>query len=163
MKSIKFLYIIFISIILFANSSNAQNFFDEAKKKYEEKNYEESKFLFQRNIVFNPKDAKSYLYLAKIFENEENEGEQIKNINTTLLLEPNNEEAMFILIKYELKKSNYNRVKELKDSFSMICTNLCKEKKNIEKSLKDIEPQDLYHLLKLVWRILIELEGLLAM
>ena len=86
---------------------------------------------FQRNIVFNPKDAKSYLYLAKIFENEENEGEQIKNINTTLLLEPNNEEAMFILIKYELKKSNYNRVKELKDSFSMICTNLCKEKKNI--------------------------------
>ena len=134
MKSIKFLYIIFISIILFANSSNAQNFFDEAKKKYEEKNYEESKFLFQRNIVFNPKDAKSYLYLAKIFENEENEGEQIKNINTTLLLEPNNEEAMFILIKYELKKSNYNRVKELKDSFSMICTNLCKEKKNIEES-----------------------------
>ena len=129
MKSIKFLYITFISIILFANSSNAQNFFDEAKKKYEEKNYEESKFLFQRNIVFNPKDAKSYLYLAKIFENEENEGEQIKNINTTLLLEPNNEEAMFILIKYELKKSNYNRVKELKDSFSMICTNLCKEKK----------------------------------
>ena len=142
MKSIKFLYIIFISIILFANSSNAQNFFDEAKKKYEEKNYEESKFLFQRNIVFNPKDAKSYLYLAKIFENEENEGEQIKNINTTLLLEPNNEEAMFILIKYELKKSNYNRVKELKDSFSMICTNLFKEKKNIEESLKDIEPQN---------------------
>ena len=141
MKNIKFLYITFISIILFANSSNAQNFFDEAKKKYEEKNYEESKFLFQRNIVFNPKDAKSYLYLAKIFENEENEGEQIKNINTTLLLEPNNEEAMFILIKYELKKSNYNRVKELKDSFSMICTNLCKEK-NIEESLKDIEPQN---------------------
>ena len=134
MKNIKFLYITFISIILFANSSNAQNFFDEAKKKYEEKNYEESKFLFQRNIVFNPKDAKSYLYLAKIFENEENEGEQIKNINTTLLLEPNNEEAMFILIKYELKKSNYNRVKELKDSFSMICTNLCKEKKIIEES-----------------------------
>ncbi len=142
MKSIKFLYITFIIIILFANSSNAQNFFDEAKKKYEEKNYEESKFLFQRNIVFNPKDAKSYLYLAKIFENEENEGEQIKNINTTLLLEPNNEEAMFILIKYELKKSNYNRVKELKDSFSMICTNLCKEKKKIEESLKDIEPQN---------------------
>ena len=142
MKSIKFLYITFISIILFANYSNAQNFFYEAKKKYEEKKYEESKFLFQRNIVFNPKDAKSYLYLAKIFENEENEGEQIKNINTTLLLEPNNEEAMFILIKYELKKSNYNRVKELKDSFSMICTNLCKEKKNIEESLKDIEPQN---------------------
>ena len=132
----------FISIILFANSSNAQNFFDEAKKKYEEKNYEESKFLFQRNIVFNPKDAKSYLYLAKIFENEENEGEQIKNINTTLLLEPNNEEAMFILIKYELKKSNYSKVKELKENFSMICQKLCKEINTIEKSLSDIEPKN---------------------
>ena len=142
MKNIKFLYITFISIILFANSSNAQNFFDEAKKKYEEKNYEESKFLFQRNIVFNPKDAKSYLYLAKIFENEENEGEQIKNINTTLLLEPNNEEAMLILIKYELKKSNYSKVKELKENFSMICQKLCKEINTIEKSLSDIEPKN---------------------
>ena len=142
MRSIKFLYITFISIILFANSSNAKNFFDEAKKKYEEKNYEESKFLFQRNIVFNPKDAKSYLYLAKIFENEENEGEQIKNINTTLLLEPDNEEAMFILIKYELKKSNYSKVKELKENFSMICQKLCKEINTIEKSLSDIEPKN---------------------
>ena len=142
MKSIKFLYIIFISIILFANSSNAQNFFDEAKKKYDEKNYEESKFLFQRNIVFNPKDAKSYLYLAKIFENEENEGEQIKNINTTLLLEPNNEEAMFILIKYELKKSNYSKVKDLKENFLLICKKLCKEINTIEKSLSDIEPKN---------------------
>ena len=39
---------------------------------------EESKFLFQRNIVFNPKHAKSYLYLAKIYNSEENEKEEIK-------------------------------------------------------------------------------------
>ena len=137
-----FIFLIISLGILGTNISNAENFFIDAKNLFEEGKIEESKFLFQRNIVFNPKDAKSYLYLAKIFENEENEGEQIKNINTTLLLEPNNEEAMFILIKYELKKSNYTKVKELKDSFSMICTNLCKEKKNIEESLKDIEPQD---------------------
>ena len=68
--------------------------------------------------------------------------EQIKNINTTLLLEPDNEEAMFILIKYELKKSNYSKVNELKESFILICNKLCNEKKNIEKSLKDIEPKN---------------------
>ena len=88
-------------------------FLQKQKKKYDEKSFEKSKFLFQRNLVYNPKDAKSYLYLAKIFANEENEIEQIKNINTTLLLEPDNEEAMFILIEFELKKSNYSKVNEL--------------------------------------------------
>ena len=136
------LFYTIIALLFYTNLFAGESFFNEAKEKFDQKKFEDSKFLFQRNIVYNPKDAKSYLYLAKIFKSEENEKEQIKNINTTLLLEPNNEEAMFILIKYELKKSNYNRVKELKDSFSMICTNLCKEKKNIEESLKDIEPQN---------------------
>ena len=31
---------------------------------------------------------------------------EIKNLNTTLLLDPKNEEAMHLLINYELKKSN---------------------------------------------------------
>ena len=48
-------------------------FFEEGKKKYNEKKYEESKFLFQRSIVFNPKDYDSYLYLAKIYNFEDNE------------------------------------------------------------------------------------------
>ena len=141
-KFFKLIGLILLTVSFNNTSFSKENFFNEALKLFKKEKYEDARFLFERNIVFNPKDAKSYLYLAKIFENEENEGEQIKNINTTLLLEPNNEEAMFILIKYELKKSNYTKVKELKDSFSMICTNLCKEKKNIEESLKDIEPQD---------------------
>ena len=86
--------------------------------------------------------AKSYLYLAKIFEVEKNESEKIKNINTTLLLEPNNEEAMYMLIKYELKKSNFSRVNELKKNFLIICIELCGKKKKIEDSLKDIEPKN---------------------
>ena len=142
MKSIKFLYITFISIILFANSSNAQNFFDEAKKKYEEKNYEESKFLFQRNIVYNPKDAKSYLYLAKIYKKEENKSEEEKNINTTLLLEPRNEEAMFILIDIEIKRSNFSKAKELKTNFEKICSSLCEEISSIDNRLKEFEKKD---------------------
>ena len=142
MKNIKTLILFLIAGIFLTANANSENFFAEAKKKYDEKSFEKSKFLFQRNLVYNPKDAKSYLYLAKIFANEENEIEQIKNINTTLLLEPDNEEAMFILIEYELKKSNYSKVKELKESFILICNKLCNEKKNIEKSLKDIEPKN---------------------
>ena len=142
MKNIKTLILFLIAGIFLTTNANSENFFVEAKKKYDEKSFEKSKFLFQRNLVYNPKDAKSYLYLAKIFANEENEIEQIKNINTTLLLEPDNEEAMFILIEYELKKSNYSKVNELKESFILICNKLCNKKKNIEKSLKDIKPKN---------------------
>ena len=131
-----------IAIFFISNYSLSENFFNEAKQKFDQKNYEDSKFLFQRNIVFNPKDAVSYLYLAKIYKNEENEKEEIKNLNTTLLLDPKNEEAMHLLINYELKKSNYSKVKELKENFSSICRNLCKKLENIEKSLADIEPKN---------------------
>ena len=133
---------VIVAVFFITNNSLSENFFSEAKQEFDEKNYEDSKFLFQRNIVFNPKDAESYLYLAKIYKNEENEKEEIKNLNTTLLLDPKNEEAMHLLINYELKKSNYSRVKELKENFSAICKNLCKKIENIEKSLADIEPKN---------------------
>ena len=130
-------------IILFSTLSFAgENFFNEAKEKFDQENFEDSKFLFQRNIVYNPKHAKSYLYLAKIFKSEENEKEHIKNINTTLLLEPSNEEAMYMLISYEIDKSNYSKVKDLKENFLIICKKLCDKTKKIDKSLKDIEPKN---------------------
>ena len=132
----------FISIFFINNHAISESFFDEAKQKFDQKKYGDSKFLFQRNIVYNPKNAESYLYLAKIYKSEENEKEELKNLNTTLLLDPKNEEAMHLLINYELKKSNYSKVKELKENFSMICQKLCKEINTIEKSLSDIEPKN---------------------
>ena len=132
----------FISIFFINNHAISESFFDEAKQKFDQKKYDDSKFLFQRNIVYNPKNAESYLYLAKIYKSEENEKEELKNLNTTLLLDPKNEEAMHLLINYELKKSNYSKVKELKENFSMICQKLCKEINTIEKSLSDIEPKN---------------------
>ena len=131
-----------LAIILLCLISSAQakdNFFEEAKKLFENKKYEESKFLFQRNIVFNPKDAKSYLYLAKIFKKEDNEGEEEKNINTTLLLEPTNEEAMYLLIDMELKRSNFSKVKELTSDFKKICSKMCEKTVSINKRLKNFD------------------------
>ena len=129
---------IFISTKVYAK----ENFFAEARNKYDEKELEDSKFLFQRNIVFNPKHAKSYLYLAKIYNSEENEKEEIKNLKTTLLLEPNNEEAMYMLIDIELKKSNFSEVKKLTKNFEIICSTFCDKTKSINERLKDIEAKD---------------------
>ena len=133
-----------IVILLFFKTIayGSENFYDQAVDKFNNKKLDDSKFLFQRNIVYNPKNAESYLYLAKIYKSEENEKEELKNLNTTLLLDPKNEEAMHLLINYELKKSNYSKVKELKENFSMICQKLCKEINTIEKSLSDIEPKN---------------------
>ncbi len=129
---------IFVSTKVYAK----ENFFDEARNKYNEKKLEDSKFLFQRNIVFNPKHAKSYLYLAKIYNSEENEKEEIKNLKTTLLLEPKNEEAMYMLIDIELKKSNFSEVKKLTKNFEIICSTFCDKTKSINERLKNIEAKD---------------------
>ena len=141
-KKFKLISTIFI-LINFSNLSfSFDNFFKEGKKKYDEKKFEDSKFLLQRNIIYNPKDANSYLYLAKIFNIEENEKEELKNLNTTLLLESNNEEAMYMLINIKLKKSNYSEVKNLLEDFLVVCEKLCKKEKKIIENLKNIEPKD---------------------
>ena len=136
-KIIKYFLIIFILFNFQAFAK--ENFFQEAKILFEEGKIEESKFLFQRNIVFNPKDSKSYLYLAKIFESEENEIEEEKNINTTLLLEPDNEEAMYMLIDMKLEKSDIQMVEELREKFKIICNSLCSKIESIEERLSNID------------------------
>ena len=123
------------SVIAFA----VENFFEEAKIKFEKKDYNKSKFLFQRNIVFNPTNAESYLYLAKIFNNEENQEEEEKNLDTTLLLEPDNEEAIYMLINIQLEKSNFEKANTLMNKFSSVCKNMCNKKTEINKSLQDFE------------------------
>ena len=142
---LKYLYLILFAIIItnLNNVSTAkENFFSEAKNMYDKKKLEESKFLFQRNIVFNPKDAQSYLFLAKIYNSEENEREEIKYLKTTLLLEPDNEEALYMLIDIELKKSNFSKVRDLTKNFKIICSTLCDKIQNINKRLKNIEAKN---------------------
>ncbi len=139
----KLILTIFIFLgINFSSYAKENNFFDEAKKLYEEEKFEESKFFFQRNIVYNPKDAKSYLYLAKIYKKEEDKLEEEKNINTTLLLDPRNEEAMYLLIDIEINRSNFSKAEELKNDFKKICSSLCEKISSIDSRLKEFENKD---------------------
>ncbi len=128
--------------LLTSSLAEKNNYFLEAKILYDEKKYEESKFLFQKNIVYNPKDAGSYLYLAKIFDLEENKPEKEKNIKTTLLLDPKNEEAIYLLIDIELKRSNFSKVEELKKDFKILCKEMCEKLTSINSRLKKFEKKD---------------------
>ena len=122
--------------------SSKENFFDEALKMYQDKKYDEERFILEPTIVFNPKDAKSYLYLAKIYNHEEDQRKEEYNLDTALLIEPNNEEAILMLMKIALEKSNYSKVKDLSQTFIKVCEKLCDENDEIQNSLKNIEPEN---------------------
>ena len=141
-KIIKIITLVFFLVASSNLASSKENFFDEALKMYQDKEYDDARFLLERNIVFNPKDAKSYLYLAKIYNHEENQRKEEYNLDTALLIEPNNEEVILMLMKVALKKSNYSKVKDLSQTFIKVCEKLCDENDEIQKSLKNIEPQN---------------------
>ena len=139
-KSFKYLFIIFLALS-FKSVSYSQNFFNEAVDLYNKEKYEDARFLFERNIVFNPKDANSYLYLAKIYNQEKNQRKEEYNLETTILIEPDNEEALLMLMKIALEKSNYDQVKKYSETFIKVCKNLCEKNKEIQESLKNLEPE----------------------
>ena len=141
-KILKLTIIICLPLFFATLAFSKDNFFDRALKLYKDKKYEEARFLFERNIVFNPKDANSYLYLAKIYNLEEDQRKEEYNLETAMLIEPNNEEVLLMLMKIALKKSNYSKVKDLSETFVKVCSKLCDENDEIQDSLKNIEPKN---------------------
>ena len=139
LKQILFLYLI---INIFNISNSNENFFNKGLNLFENKKYDDAKFMFERGIVFNPKDSKSYLYLAKIYNIEEDQKKEEKNLEATLLIEPSNEEAILMYMKIALDKSNYSKVKDLLKNFDEVCKKLCNENKSILEGLEDIEPKN---------------------
>ena len=141
-KIFKIIISICLLTFFFTQAQSKENFFDEALKLYENKKYEDARFLFERNIVFNPKDTNSYLYLAKIYNHEDNQRKEEYNLETAMLIEPNNEEVLLMLMKIALKKSNYSKVKDLSATFVKVCSKLCDANEEIQDSLKNIEPKN---------------------
>ena len=135
--------ILIICIINFSNISfSKENFYDEGVKLFKNKKYEDAKFLFERSIVLNPKHSNSYLYLAKIYKEQENQKKEEKNLETTLLINPTNEEAILMLMEIGLEQTNYSKVKKLSERFTKVCKNLCNKNKKILKDLENLEPQN---------------------
>ena len=140
-KLFKFTLLFYITTNVFSFSFGNDDFFRKGLELYNEKKYKDARFMFERSIVFNPKDSKSYLYLAKIYNVEEDKKKEEKNLEATLLIEPNNEEAILMSMKIALEKSNYSKVKDLSNMFTEVCKKLCDENKNILETLKNIEPK----------------------
>ncbi len=140
-KKFKFILFFYFIFNVFNISKSNENFFNKGLELFNDKKYEDARFMFERSIVFNPKNSSSYLYLAKIYNAEEDQKKEEKNLEATLLIEPDNEEAILMSMKIALEKSNYLKVKNLSKTFSKVCKKLCDENKDILETLDNIEPK----------------------
>ena len=84
----------------------------------------------------------SYLYLAKIFKEEENDLSQELNLNSVLVLNPKNEEAVYLLTLLKIKQYDYNGAKKLIEKFNLVCSSLCTNIDEIQKKFSKLKPED---------------------
>ena len=124
----------FFSTNLLSKESN--DYFKKGQENFNKKNMEKAKLNFEKDIVRNTKNIKSYLYLAKIHKEKENNREFEKNLKTVLILDPKNEEALYLLITKKIKDADYDFAREKYKIFSKFCIKLCSKKNKIDRLIK---------------------------
>ena len=142
----KVIFLIKILIIYSFFISNGfttkSNYFDQGKTLFKNNDFEKSKFFFEKDIVFNPKSEKSYLYLAKIYKENKNDEQLEMNLNNVLLINPNNDESLYMLTVLKIKQSDYNHAKELINTFNLVCKSFCSKKTEVEEKFNKLTPDD---------------------
>ena len=132
--SILIIILIFFPKLLFANTQ----FFKEGLNLYNKKKFDEAKFKFEQDIVFNPKNEISYLYLSKIFKNLEKRDLEEQNLNTVILLNPSNEEAIYNLARLKLDNSDYKKSRELNKKLISICKKFCPQSEKLKIEIENL-------------------------
>ncbi|MAJ85866.1 MAG: hypothetical protein CL687_02720 [Candidatus Pelagibacter sp.] len=126
--------IIVLSLFIFNPKSYSENnYLSVGIELYENKKYMEAKFKFEQEIVRNPKSEISYLYLAKIFKIQKKDELLERNLDTTILINPRNEEALYELILLKIKKSDFLESESLINKFNLICEKMCTKKDYLVK------------------------------
>ena len=126
-------------LIVFPNYVIANtDYFKKGLNLFNSKKYEEAKFKFEQDIVFNPKRELSYLYLSKIFKNLKDIKLQEQNLNTVILLNPKNEEAVYSLAKLKLEASDYSKSKELNNKLISFCNKFCNRSKQLKIEIENL-------------------------
>ena len=143
MKKIILTKLFMFYLLLFSTTVSAQtNYFEEGVKLFKKKNFDQSKILFERDIVFNPESEKSYLYLAKIFYEKDNDEEQEVNLSNVLLINPKNDEAVYMLTLLKIKQSDYNQAKELIKQFNLVCVSFCSKRLEMQEKFDKLIPEN---------------------
>ena len=130
-------------MFVISNASAAKSdYFEKGKKLFDKKDFEKSKIFFEKDIVFNPKSEKSYLFLAKIFKQNQNEEDEEVNLNNVLVLNPKNDEAIYMLTLLKIKQSDYKNAKDLIQKFNLVCKSFCSKKSEMLEKFNKLIPED---------------------
>ena len=134
----KKIYILIILYLIPNVLHGKSKYFNEGINLYENNKFEDAKFKFEQDLVFNPKSELSYLYLSKIFNKQDKKDLEEKNLNTVILLNPRNEEATYNLAKLKLFSSDYQKSKELNKRLKLICKNFCKQSDKLKVEIENL-------------------------
>ena len=131
------LYLFAINLLTIISYAKA-DYLIEGIDLFNKKKFKDAKFKFEKNIVFNPKSEKSYLYLSKIFNKLEKKDLEEQNLNTVILLNPKNEEALYNLAKLKLSSSDYKKSLELNERLKLICKIFCSQSDNLKIEIENL-------------------------
>ena len=132
------IFIAFLLCFFCTNLLTKENndYFKKGQENYKKKNIDKAKLNFEKDIVRNRKNIKSYLFLAKIHKEKKNNQEFEKYLKTVLILDPKNEEALYLLIIKKIKDADYDFASEKFEIFSKYCSKLCSKKSEIDRLIK---------------------------
>ena len=128
------LILFFIPSFLFAQSK----YFQEGMTLYKKNKLEDARFKFEQDLVYNPKSELSYLYLSKIYNKQEKKDLEEQNLNTVMLLNPKNEEAIYNLVKLKLSYSDYQKSKELNKILETVCIKFCDQSNKLKIEIENL-------------------------
>ena len=128
--------LIFFLLINFLHAK--PDYFSEGINLYKKEKFKEAQFKFEQEIVFNPKSELSYLYLSKIFNKLDKKDLEEQNLNTVMLLNPKNEEALYNLAKLKLASSDYKKSKELNNRLSSVCNKFCNKNSELKIEIENL-------------------------
>ena len=120
--------------LLFAKTKH----FQEGVDLFDQNKFEDAKFKFEQDIVFNPKSELSYLYLSRIFNKQNKKILEEQNLNTVMLLNPKNEEAIYYLAKLKLSNSDYKKSKELNRKLKLVCNKFCNKSDKLKIEIENL-------------------------
>ena len=134
----KYLSILFVLYLIPSVLYAKSKYFQEGVELYNKNNFEDAKFKFEQDIVFNPRSELSYLYLSKIFNKQEKRNLEEQNLNTVMLINPKNEEAIYNLAKLKLSTSDYQKSEELNKMLKSICSSYCGKSDKLKTEIENL-------------------------
>ena len=126
---------IIINILIFNSHvfASSQKYFDEALSFYNEGKMDEATFLFEKSVVFNPKNTESYVYLGYLNKELENLEKANHYFIIALTLQPDNLELNYLVGEYFYNNKDNDSYNEYVSNLEILCPDGCEYLDQIKK------------------------------